>query len=114
MGAYRQMTQLEFEEFLNQTANQLLALTRTKGVEYAGSRDQLANFHRLSEILGMPPEAILLVYLTKHLDSIHRYVRGLIKGTPSTLSEPIQGRIDDALLYLVLLRAMTQNANTQS
>lgn len=103
------MTQLEFEEFLGQTHNRLLALTRTKGVEYAGSRDQLANFRRLSETLGLPPEAILLVYLAKHLDSIHSYIRGLTGGTPSALSEPIQGRIDDALLYLILLRAMVSD-----
>lgn len=100
------MTSQEFEAYLIEATDRLLTLTRTKGAEYAGSNDQLANFYRLSSILAMPPEAILLVYLTKHLDSIHTYIRGLTTGCSSQISEPITGRIDDALLYLVLLRAL--------
>ena len=102
------MTKQEFEAYLAETTNRLFALTRPKGAEYAGSSDQLANFYRLSDALGMPPEAVLLVYLTKHLDSIHTYVRGLTTGHSFPASEPITGRIDDALLYLVLLRALIE------
>ena len=100
------MTTQEFEAVLSDTHDRLLTLTRTKGIEYAGSSDQLANFRRLGERLGMPAEAILFVYLSKHMDSITTYIRGLTEGLPPSLSEPIDGRIDDAILYLILLRAL--------
>lgn len=102
------MTKQEFEIYLTEITNRLLMLTRTKGAEYAGSNNQLANFYRLSDMLGLPPEAILLVYLTKHMDSIQSYIRGLTTGHLSPASEPITGRIDDALLYLILLRALIE------
>ncbi|MEK9630239.1 MAG: hypothetical protein VW076_00015 [Synechococcus sp.] len=79
----------------------LINLTDTKGREYANSDDQLANFKRLSEQLGLSSEKVIMVYLAKHLDSIHSYVR----NPEQDLSEPIDGRIDDAILYLILLKA---------
>lgn len=97
------MNKADFLAVLDDTAENLRCLTESKGREYAGSADQLANFKRLGETLGMPPEAVLLVYLTKHLDSINSYVRELPEPAPS---EPITGRIDDAILYLVLLKAL--------
>lgn len=97
------MLSTEFLHLLDETAADLRSLTETKGREYAGSCDQLANFRRLGEALGTPPEAILLVYLTKHLDSITTYIRELPEPAPS---EPITGRIDDAILYLILLKAL--------
>jgi len=103
------MKKTEFLAILEDTAETLRCLTDSKGQEYAGSDDQLANFKRLGNALGLPAEAILLVYLTKHMDSIQSYVRALtsdnLKHAPS-LSEPITGRIDDAILYLILLKAI--------
>lgn len=97
------MNTTEFLDLLDETAGHLHNLTYSKGREYAGSDDQLANFKRLGRTLGLPPEAVLLVYLTKHLDSIQTYVRELPEPAPS---EPITGRIDDAILYLILLKAL--------
>lgn len=93
----------DFLDLLDETFERLATLTETKGYEYANSHDQLANFRRLGQALGMPSEAILLVYLTKHLDSIHNYIRELPEPAPS---EAITGRIDDAILYLILLKAL--------
>ncbi len=76
-------------------------LTASKGVEYANSDDQLANFKRLSEKLGLTPEAVNLVYLTKHIDAIESYVKN-----GKSNSEPIHGRIEDAILYLILLKSI--------
>lgn len=96
------MTRDEFDELLSATFSNLTALSDSKGAEYAHDADQLANFKRLAQRLGMTSEAVLMVYLTKHLDSIESYVR-----RPSMdLSEPIDGRIDDAILYLCLLKAL--------
>ena len=95
------MNKAEFQEVLRETNDTLRALTDTKGREYANSLDQLANFKRLSAQLGLTKEQVVMVYLSKHLDSVHSYVR----NPDQDLSEPIQGRIHDAILYLVLLKA---------
>ena len=96
----------EFAYLLDATHQRLVDLTATKGREYANSDDQLANFKRLSATLGISPEAVCFVYLTKHLDSIQSHLRCPEK----LLSEPIEGRIDDAILYLILLKGLLNDS----
>ncbi|MEK9632039.1 MAG: hypothetical protein VW076_09230, partial [Synechococcus sp.] len=101
-GSAQAVNSTEFKTlYLAATLERLMDLTDTKGREYANSDDQLANFKRLSEQLGLSPEKVIMVYLTKHLDSISSFVR----NPEQDLSEPIDGRIDDAILYLSLLKA---------
>lgn len=95
------MNKSDFQRILHETSETLQTLTDSKGREYANSCDQLANFKRLSAQLGLSKEQVVMVYLSKHLDSIHSYVR----NPDQDLSEPIQGRIHDAILYLILLKA---------
>lgn len=99
----------DFLRLIDSTAERLQRLTATKGAEYANSENQLANFKRLGQRLGLKPEAVILVYLTKHLDAIDSYVR-----TGQVHSEPIEGRIDDAILYLILLKASIHEADLLS
>ena len=96
------MTGSEFQIVLDHVYKELQSLTASKGREYANSEDQLDNFKRLAVSLGLSPVQVLLVYLTKHLDSIHSYAR----NPEHELSEPIEGRIHDAILYLILLKAL--------
>lgn len=96
------MNHQTFEDIIDQTFVTMHSLTASKGIEYANSDDQLANFKRLSGELGLSPEAVNLVFLTKHIDSIKNFVRS---GGESE-SEPIFGRIDDAILYLILLKSI--------
>lgn len=93
-----------FKLLLDRIHNDLVWMTDSKGVEYAGSVDQLANFKRQGKALGVSPEFVLMVYLSKHIDSIRVYCRD--KG--KMLSEPIEGRIIDAILYLCLLLALVE------
>lgn len=96
-----------FIALLNQTHTALSKLTDTKGIEYARSDDdQLANFHRLAEENDITAEAVCAVYMTKHLDAIKFFIKSLSKADRPTYSEPITGRIDDAILYLILLKAL--------
>jgi hypothetical protein len=106
------MKQEEFLLILENTLEELRKLTITKGREYANDGDHLANFKRLGKTLGLPPEAVTLVFLTKHLDSISSYIRSLTGKDPYTSSEPIQGRIDDAILYLILLKSVIKERET--
>lgn len=105
-----------FQSLLKTTYDRMVELTATKGEEYANNtpigegitslqfnaEDQHANFKRLAEELGMTPEQVLSVYLTKHLDAIKSYLKH-----GRVFSEPIEGRIDDAILYLILLKGLT-------
>src|SRR5437899_1438897 len=105
---------------MNDTLGSLIKLSESKGVEYTGHEGQdnvHANFDRLARDLKLPPEKILMVYLTKHLDSIKTYVNRIDtpKNEPAlpAPSEPIEGRIDDAILYLILLKGMVRRNGPQ-
>ncbi len=101
----------EFAKILEETYLHLKSLTNTKGREYGGPEgadNRHSNFDRLSTKLNIHPMKILQVFLTKHLDAIDTYVREIDAPARETYSEPIEGRIDDALLYLVLLKAMVE------
>lgn len=100
------MKKATFINLLDDTLLSLRSLSEGKGREYASDDDHLSNFKRLGERLGLAPEAINQVYLAKHLDSISCYVRSLNGDNSYTSSEPISGRIDDAILYLILLKAL--------
>lgn len=95
------MDKREFRRLLDQTHQTLVQLTSSKGEEYSRDTDQLANFKRQAEELNATPEKILMVYLNKHLDAIKSFVK-----TGKLYSEPIEGRIDDAILYLILLKGI--------
>lgn len=74
--------------------------------EYA-HRDEnaFANFERVAERLGMKREAVLMVYAEKHLDGIHSWIQG-----HKSQRESVKGRINDVIVYLVLLRAMAESS----
>lgn len=103
------MNSMEFDIVMRMTYDELVKLSNSKGIEYSGCDDRLANFKRLSNDLGMSPYQILWVYLAKHLDSIRSY----ITMPQRELSEPINGRIDDAILYLILLKCLILESNFQ-
>lgn len=96
----------DLNALLERTFVQMKALSSTKGEEYAGTEDRLSNFKRLADELEMIPEQVLMVYLTKHLDSIRTYIKDKASDRKRELSEPIAGRIDDAVLYLILLKGL--------
>jgi hypothetical protein len=95
------MTRDEFQVLMGKQFDQLLAINTSKGHDYAGDEDALANFKRHAANLGLTPEQIWAVYASKHWDAVITYCR---EG--AVASEPIEGRIDDALLYLFLLKGL--------
>ncbi|HUC75830.1 MAG TPA: hypothetical protein VMS04_11095 [Vicinamibacterales bacterium] len=99
------MNKAAFRASLAELQLELTKLTASKGEDYSNSDDQLANFKRLAERLGTTPETIALVHLSKHLDAIDSYVRRRADATYRP-SEPIRGRILDAILYLWLLECL--------
>ena len=76
-----------------------------KNADYADRNglNILANFERVAQNLNITPQMALLIYMEKHMDAIRTYIR-----FGSVMSEPIEGRIKDARVYLSLLRAMVE------
>tara|TARA_R100000781_G_scaffold113731_1_gene82878 strand:+ start:1148 stop:1354 length:207 start_codon:yes stop_codon:yes gene_type:complete len=62
-----------------------------------------ANFERVANSLEISREEVLMVYLLKHMDGISAYVKG-----HKSQRESVQGRITDAIVYLMLLWAMSR------
>lgn len=82
--------------------DEIMALRAAGQREYAGGLDAFGNFNRLSEELFLKREQVLWVYLQKHMDGITAHVE---HGHRSQ-REPVQGRIKDVMVYLLLLWAM--------
>jgi hypothetical protein len=100
------LTRDEFLAMLRDDHARIIAINQTKGHDYAGDRDALANFKRDNERIAKiaANDPVLLkwyVYFSKHLDAIFTFLEeGDVK------SEPVDGRLDDAILYLHLLRGL--------
>lgn len=103
------VTRADFRRVVDDTWNRLNSLSTTKGAEYSGPGDnQLANFEDVARELGVTREVVLLVYLEKHMRSIKHAIAG-----HGPQSESIDGRIMDAIVYLVLLRCMADDGRTE-
>ena len=83
-------------------------LLLSKGKEYAGDKDCLANF-KDADCIGLNPKQKLWVYLSKHMSSIASY----IKHGQEFSNETIEGRIADARNYLALLYMLIQEEKTE-
>lgn len=107
------MNSSDLQRVVDDTFNTLVRISNSKGEEYAGKEDRLANFKRLGAELNLDPRHVLWVFATKHLDSIRTYLREVNAPVQRVLSEPIDGRIDDVILYLILLKGLIYEANLQ-
>lgn len=84
-----------------------LKVMGAKGAEYSrGETDVNSNFKRVADAVGSDPVTIAYVYLAKHLDSIANYVK--TRNTPS--GEPFEGRLGDAVNYLMILGSLIKEA----
>lgn len=97
----------QWTALVNETMASLNKLSATKGREYARDDvDELANFRRAAADCGLQMEQVWRVYAGKHWDSISQFVKDLGAGKDRELSEPMAGRADDLILYLILFKAM--------
>lgn len=104
-----------FETIVNATLDECKRILINKGHEYQNTSkansNVLANFERGAKNTGVRAETVLYIFLSKHMDSISTYIRNLQSGQAKAeieakLTEPITGRIDDAINYLLLLKGM--------
>ncbi len=78
-----------------------MEMLRAKNADYSQGEqrgDRTAAFKRIARDTEVTPEKVWYVFFSKHIGAIVSYIkRGQVE------SEPIDGRIDDAINYLVLL-----------
>jgi hypothetical protein len=103
------MNTKDMKQLLDDTHFKMCLLSSTKGYEYAGESDRLSNFKEPALDLGVSPDLILWIALDKHLRAIRTYIRNR-----RVHSEPIEERIDDAILYLILLKGLIQEREAVS
>lgn len=72
--------------------------------EYARNSNGLSNFDNLAEELQLDRKQILWIFLKKHYDGVLSYINGY-----QSQREDVRGRINDMIVYLVLLRAMIED-----
>ena len=102
------MNSRQLQALLDQTHARLCALSATKGKEYTGGGEanRLQNFLDAGERLGLHPLMPLYVAMDKHWNSITTYVRDRVAGRAREVSEPIESRLDDLILYAILAKGL--------
>lgn len=101
------MQEKEFVELMDSMEKTEHDIMGVKGMEYTQGdlkTDRLANFYRIAKEINCDPKLVCYIYLKKHLDSIACFV----KNNQEYSEEKIDGRINDARNYLVLLNAIIQ------
>lgn len=106
-------TNTQWEALLERVTATIKSLAKSKGSEYSGDQDRLRNFREGAERYGLPMEIIWGVYAGKHWDALQTYIRDLNTGVERTRSEPIDGRVDDLLVYLLLFKAMLEERESR-
>lgn len=99
------MTIQERTEVAEGIFKECLEMAIKKGADYSGKEDALANFKRNGERLGMTKYQIWSVYFAKHIDSIMNSIKANAE-VPQVESEPLRGRVVDAIVYLTIFEAM--------
>jgi len=104
------MDNKEFTTLVERTQQETSALLISKGMEYAGSEDRLANFKRGAALTGTTPLQCCFIYMSKHYDSLSTYIKKDAAGFDQHLSEPIEGRINDIINYMFIMKGLIQES----
>lgn len=103
------MNRDEFKTLRDNHYDQIARINDTKGKDYAGDKDALANFKVIGKDLGLDPMTVWGVYASKHWSAIMAFIReGKVE------SEPIEGRLHDVILYCFLLLGLIQERKVQA
>jgi len=102
-----------YNELAAETFKRVLDLSKVKGEEYAGEVDRLNNFRRNAAMWGVELEQCWGVYAGKHWDALAQYIRDTADGKERTRSEPLESRVDDLIVYLLLFKCMLRERQPQ-
>lgn len=105
----RDVMKRQLEEYLNDEVFaarflDCMDLIRAKNADYTEGnqkKDRIKHFRQTAEELDLPMKKVWSVFVRKHWSAIQKYVK-----FGQTESEPIDGRINDVINYLVLFGAI--------
>lgn len=95
------------DEFFARKFADCIDLIRKKNSDYTqghGAHDRIAHFRAAAQDLDLPMLKIWQVFVRKHWATIQKFANG-----GKLESEPIDGRIDDVINYMVLLAAIIED-----
>ena len=93
------MTIEERQKTIKSLMEEALNMAKSKGQDYSGNEDSLANFKSNADTLGMTKFQVWAVYFNKHVNAINNS----IKASPERPTLPLHGIIIEAIIYLSLL-----------
>lgn len=105
------MKHQQLSALIDSTFGAVVKLRESKGLEYSGLDDALLNFKRNATDCHCDPILIWRIYAGKHWDSLSTFVKDVNAGNERITSEPIEGRIDDLITYLILLKGLIYDRN---
>lgn len=104
------MTQDVFDKLIEALTEERKKIVSVKRPDYIlKSRDVLDNFKRQSSEIDVDPLVVCYVFLRKHISAIGAYA----KSPDVVHSEPIRGRIADAINYLELFHGLVQERQNE-
>lgn len=107
------MTHERKTEIFKELFDSCIELQLGKAKDYASDIDALSNFKSQdAEALGLTPFQKWGVYFGKQAMSIMNAI-GKTPDMPSTTSEPIEERIQDSIIYLVLLKCLLEDTKNE-
>lgn len=99
------MTTEEANKLTDELFLECKRILKEKGADYAGDNDVHDNFIRNAARLGLTKYQVWALYFNKHVDAINNSIkRNPI--FPQVESEPLRGRVVDAINYLIRFESM--------
>ena len=93
------MTQIQFNNLIDDLEEESLETLKTKNGKYAPHADALRNFHVGAEIMGTTPAMCVWGYATKHISSL----RDRINNNNWDDLDDVKEKIQDTINYLRFL-----------
>jgi hypothetical protein len=101
------MQRRQFEDLSDELYEMVIDTLLKKGVEYQKDGNVFSNFEENAKDLGLTKYQIWNIYFNKHIKSISNAIKSNPEDpTAKEMPEKLQGRIVDAIAYLLLLNGM--------
>ena len=94
-------------EFFQERMTEILSLAASKGAVYSKQTNALSNFYDQAKRSNLSPFQVWLIFFEKHVAAIEN---AIINDPfyPIELTESMNGRINDAIAYLLILSALLE------
>jgi hypothetical protein len=98
------MTNEELNKIFEETFERIIKLRQSKAAEYNQGQGVFGTVERTAIQFGVSIETVLMIFASKHWSSCVDYGRDIDTGKTRTRTESINQRIDDLIVYLLMLK----------